>query len=147
MLHTWFEVKIRYDKTMEDGMVHKVTEQYLFDALSFTESEGRCINEMAQHITGEYTVVGIKRANYHELFPSKDASADRWYKGKLVFTTLDEKSGTEKKTTANVLIQASDFHNAVESLDEAMKGTISDYEIASISETPIMDVYPFNANE
>lgn len=52
MMHTWFECKIRYEKVMENGMNKKVTESYLFDSLSFTESEGRCIEEMTPFISG-----------------------------------------------------------------------------------------------
>lgn len=147
MMHTWFEVKIRYEKVMENGMQKKVTEPYLFDALSFTESEGKCIEEMAPFISGEFTVSDIKRANYSEIFFSEEESADRWFKCKLVFITLDEKSGSEKKTSTHVLVQAADLRDAVKKLDEGMKGTMADYQIASVSETAIMDVYPYEAKE
>ena len=147
MMHTWFEVKIRYEKVMDNGMQKKVTEPYLFDALSFTESEGKCIEEMTPFISGEFTVSGIRRANYSEIFPSDEESADRWFKCKLVFITLDEKSGAEKKTSTQVLVQAADLRDAVKKLDEGMKGTMADYQIASVSETAIMDVYPYEAKE
>lgn len=147
MMHTWFEVKIRYEKVAENGMQKKVTEPYLFGALSFTESEGKCIEEMTPFISGEFTVSDIKRANYSEIFFSEEESADRWFKCKLVFITLDEKSGAEKKTSTHVLVQASNLRDAVKKLDEGMKGTMADYQIASVSETPIMDVYPYEAKE
>lgn len=147
MMHTWFEVKIRYEKVAENGMQKKVTEPYLFDALSFTESEGKCIEEMTPFISGEFTVSDIKRTNYSEIFFSEEESADRWFKCKLVFITLDEKSGAEKKTSTHVLVQASNLRDAVKKLDEGMKGTMADYQIASVSETPIMDVYPYEAKE
>lgn len=147
MMHTWFEVKIRYEKVAENGMQKKVTEPYLFDALSFTESEGKCIEEMTPFISGEFTVSDIKRANYSEIFFSEEESADRWFKCKLVFITIDEKSGAEKKTSTHVLVQASNLRDAVKKLDEGMKGTMADYQIASVSETPIMDVYPYEAKE
>lgn len=147
MMHTWFEVKIRYEKVMENGMQKKVTEPYLFDALSFTESEGKCIEEMTPFISEEFTVSDIKRANYSEIFFSDEESADRWFKCKLVFITLDEKSGVEKRTSTHVLVQAADLRDAVKKLDEGMKGTMADYQIASISETDIIDVYPYEAKE
>ena len=143
MMHTWFEVKIRYEKMMDNGMNKKVTEPYLFDALSFTESEGKCIQEMTPFITGEFTVSDIKRANYSEILFSEEDSADIWFKCKLLFITLDENSGAEKKTSTNVLVQAADIRDAVKKLDEVMKGTMSDYWIASVTETAIMDVYPY----
>ena len=144
MIHTWFECKIRYEKIMENGMNKKVTEPYLVDALSFTEAEARIIEEMTPFISGEFTVSDIKRANYSELFPSEEEAADRWFKCKLVYITLDEKSGAEKRTSTMVLVQAADLRDAVKKLDEGMKGTMADYIISSVSETPLMDVYPYS---
>ena len=146
-MHTWFECKIRYEKTLENGMTKKVNEPYLVDALSFTEAEARIIEEMAPFISGEFTVSDIKRANYSELFPSDEEAADRWFKCKLLFITLDEKSGAEKKTSTQVLVQAADLRDAVKKLDEGMKGTMADYQIAAVAETAIMDVYPYKSDD
>lgn len=146
-MHTWFECKIRYEKVAENGMNKKVTEPYLVDALSFTEAESRIIEEITPYISGEFTVSDIKRANYSELFPCEEDTADRWFKCKLFFITLDEKSGAEKKTSTQVLVQAADLRNAVKKLDEGMKGTMADYVIASIAETAIMDVFPYTSHE
>ncbi|BEG98147.1 DUF4494 domain-containing protein [Bacteroides sedimenti] len=143
MMHTWFECKIRYDKVMENGMNKKVTEPYLVDALSFTEAEARIIEEITPFISGEFTVSDIKRANYSELF--EDETGDRWFKCKLQFVSLDEKSGAEKKVSTQVLVQAGDLREAVRNLDEGMKGTMADYIIASVTETAIMDVFPYSA--
>lgn len=147
MMYTWFEVKIRYEKTMENGMSKKVTEPYLFDALSFTESESKCIEEIKPFIDGEFTVADIKRANFSEIFFTEEESADRYFKCKLIFITLDEKSGSEKKTATNVLVKAADLRDAIVKLDEGMKGTMADFQIASIIETAIMDVFPYKATE
>lgn len=144
-MHTWFECKIRYEKTLENGMVKKVVEPYLVDALSFTEAEARILEEITPFISGEFTVADIKRANYSELFPSEEEAADRWFKCKIVFITLDEKSGAEKKHAVQVLVQAADLRDAVKKLDEGMKDTMADYQIASVAETLIMDVYPYTA--
>ncbi len=146
MTHNWFECSIRYEKVAENGMNRKVTEAYLVDALSFTEAEARIIEEMNSYISGEFTVSGVKRAGYSELFPSEEDAADRWFKCKLFFITLDEKSGAEKKTPTTVLVQASDLRDAVKKLDEGMKGTLADYVIGSVPETAIMDVYPYTAD-
>ena len=143
MMHNWFECKIKYEKTMENGLTKPVTEPYLVDALSFTEAEARIIEEMTPYISGEFTVSDIKRAKYSELFFAEDVAADRWFKCKLTFITLDEKSGSEKKTSTNVLVQASDLRDAVKKLDEGMKGTMADYIISSMAETQIMDVYRY----
>lgn len=145
MMHTWFEGKIRYEKVAENGMNKKVTEPYIVDALSFTEAEARLIEEVTPFITGQFTVTDIKRANYSEIFPSDEEAADKWYKCKLYFVTIDDKSGAEKKTATNILVQAADLRDAVKKLDNGMKGTLADYVIASIAETAIMDVYPYQA--
>ena len=147
MTHKWFECSIRYEKTIENGSKKKMTEKYLIDALSFTEAETRIIEEMTPFIDGEFTVTNIKHANYSELFFTEEDEAVLWYKCKLVFITLDEKSGVEKKTSTQVLVQAADLRDAVKKLDEGMKGTMADYYIASIVETPIMDVYAYKCHE
>ena len=146
-LNTGFECKIQYEKTIENGMTKKVTEPYLVDALSFTEAEARIIEEISPFITGEFTVADIKRANYSELFYSEDASADRWYKAKLVFITLDDKTGKERKTSSMMLIQAIDLRSALKNLEEGMRGSMMDYVIASLQETPLMDVFPFGVKD
>lgn len=147
MKHNYFECKIRYEKTMENGMNKKVNEPYLVDALSFTEAEARIIEEMTPYISGEFTVTDIKRTNYQELFFDALASAERWFKCKMAFITLDEKSGKEKRTFSNVLVQASDFRESVKKLDEGMKGSMADYIISSMAETAIMDVYVYEHTE
>lgn len=143
MMNEWFECKIKYEKTMDNGQVKKVTEPYLVDAINFTEAEKRIIEEMTPFLTGEFQVADIKRARYAELFETPGDEADRWFKCKLTFVTLDEKSGAEKKTSQNVLVQASDLRGAIKRLDEGMKGSMMDYVISSVAETPIMDVYHY----
>lgn len=145
MMHNWFETKITYEKEIEGGMMKKVTEPYLVDALSFTEAEARIIKEMTPFMSGEFTVANIKRANYTEVF--EDETGDRWYKAKVVFISIDEKSGAEKKSASNMLIQALNIHQAIENLDKGMKGTMADYEIASITETMLMDIFPYAVDE
>lgn len=142
MIHNWFLCKVSYEKILENGMQKKVTEPYLVDALSFTEAEARIIEEMSPFITGEFTVSAVGRAKLSEVFFNEDG--DRYYKAKIYFITLDEKSGIEKKTAAQILVQASNLKEAITVLEEGMKGTLADYTIASIAETQIMDVYPFD---
>lgn len=146
-MHTWFQGKVRYEKVAENGMNKKVTEPYLVDALSFTEAEARLIEELTPFISGEFTVSDITRANYSELVSSDEESADRWFKCKLFFITLDEKSGCEKRTSTNILVQAADLRDAVKKLDEYMSSSLADYLIGSVAETAIMDVYPYATTE
>lgn len=143
----WFECKIRYGKVMQDGTTKTVNEPYLVDALSFTEAERRIMEEMSSCVSGEFEVADIKKAKYSELFFCEENSADRWFKVKLQFITVEEKSGAEKKTSTNVLVQAADLRDGVKKLDEGMHGTMAEYVIASIAETQIMDVYPYKQAE
>ena len=135
----WFECKVRYDKLMENGMQKKVNEPYMVDALSFTEAEARIIEEVTPFISGDFSVSAVKRTNISEIF--WDDSADKWYHVKVNFITIDEKSAVEKKTTSHILVAATDFKGALDNFMEGMKGTMADFEIASIAETTIKDVY------
>ena len=144
-MHSWFECKVSFEKVLENGMQKKVTEPYLVDALSFTEAEARIIEEIRPFISGEFTVTDIKRARLSELFLNENG--DRFYKIKVYFITLDEKSGAEKKTAAQMLAQACTLKEAIAVLEEGMKGTMADYTIASVTETMLMDVFPFSVND
>ena len=128
-MHNWFECKVSYEKMLENGMQKKVTEPYLVDALSFTEAEARIIEEIRPFITGEFTVTDIKRARLSELFFNENG--DRFYKIKVYFITLDEKSGAEKKTAAQMLAQATTLKEAIAVLEDGMKGTLADYTIGN----------------
>lgn len=139
----WFLAKIRYEKTDEKGMTRKVTESYLVDALRFTEAEARIIDNVKDFITGEFNVTALKWESISELFASDKECDDKWYKIKVAFITLDEKSGKERKTYTYMLVQSSDTASAEKRLHEGMKGTLADYRVMTVTETPIMDVYPY----
>ncbi|MDR0845468.1 MAG: DUF4494 domain-containing protein [Tannerella sp.] len=141
-MNNWFECKVSYEKAIEGGMQKRVSEPYLVDALSFTEAEARIIEEIRPYISGEFTIADIKRARLSELFYNQNG--DRYYRVKVYFVTLDEKSGAEKKTAAQMLAQASSVREAIDVVDEGMKGTMSDYVIASVTETLLIDVFPFS---
>ena len=144
-MHNWFECKVTYEKMMENGMQKKVTEPYLVDALSFTEAEARIIEEIQPYITGDFTVADIKRAKISELFFNE--AGDRFFKFKVYFITLDEKSGAEKKTAVNMLAQACTLKEVIAVLEEGMKSTMADYSIGSVAETMLMDVFPFAVDD
>lgn len=136
----WFECKAKYEKMQENGSVAKVNEPYLVDALTFTEAESRFIEELKPYISGEFSVSAVKKTKISEIF--YDDSGDRYYMVKVNFITLDEKSAMEKKSSNFILVQASSFKQAYDNFEQGMKGTLADYEIASISETMLMDVFP-----
>lgn len=139
---TWFECKVKYDKLAENGQQKTVTEPYLVDALSFTEAEARIIEEITPFISGDFKVTAVKRTNTVEIF--WDEEGDRWYRVKVNFVTIDEKTAVEKKTANYIMVQAADFKKAFDNFMAGMKGTMSDFEVASITETAIMDVYQAN---
>lgn len=138
---SWFETKIRYDKMHENGMMKPVTEQYVVDALSFAEAESTIIDEMSAYISGEFKITGIAPAAYHEIFFSDRENDDRWYKAKLQFITLDEKTEKEKRSNVIYLVQAGTFEGAVKNIQEVMGTTSIDYVVALMTETHIMDVF------
>lgn len=143
----WFLCKIRYNKMMENGLQKKVTEQYVVDGLSFTEAEARITQEMSSYISGEFDIAEIDRCVFKEIFFSDQESADKWYKAKLQFITIDEKTDKEKKTAVYYLVQGSSLENARKNIDEVMGDTMIDYCISGVNETPIMDVFEYKKEE
>ena len=132
---------------MEDGLQKKVNESYVVDALSFTEAENRIMEEMSSYISGEFAVKDIKIAPYKEIFFSEDELADRWYKAKLQFITIDEKTEKEKRSNVNYLVQAGTLKGAVGNIESVMGTTMIDYVIASVAETTLMDVFEYGKKE
>lgn len=137
---TWFECKVRYEKTQEDGSDKLVNELYVVDALSFTEAEASIIDNMAVYVSGELKIANINPANYNEIFFSGNDDDDLWFKARLAFITIDNKN-KEKRTYVNYLIQAKSIERAKRYVDEVMGETIIDYELKSLSETKIFDVF------
>lgn len=142
---TWFECKVHYMKTTEDGSEKIVTELYTVDALSFTEAEASIIDEMAPYVSGELKVANINRANYGEIFFSDIDDDDLWFKARLAFITIDEKTDKERRSYYNYLVQAKSIERARRYVDEVMGRSMIDYEVKSLSETKIMDVFEHKA--
>lgn len=137
----WFECKVRYEKTMEDGMPRKVTETYVVDAVSFGEAETKVIEKMSSYVSGEIEVVGMKIAPYKEVFFADSDMADAWYCVKLNFITIDEKTDKEKKTSVTYLINAGSIDSAKKNVDDIMGQTMIDYKTTNLAETRIEDVF------
>lgn len=131
------ETKVSYEKTLENGTQKRVTETYVIDALSFTECEATMTNYI-KAFNAEFEIISMKKAGINELF--LDEAGDIWYNCKVYFITLDEKSGNEKRTGATMLVQASNIGQAKQTLENGMKGTLSDYTIGAIKETSVVDV-------
>lgn len=137
----WYEVKYQHEQTQEDGTQKKVTELYTVDALSFTEAESKITEEMKLYVSGETFIKAITRAPYKEIFFDERESADKYYKAKLDFITIDEKTEKEKKSTVTYLVQAASLDEAKKNINEVMGKTMIDYDIQSIAETKIIDVF------
>ena len=140
---TWFECKVKYDKLVENGQQKTVTEPYLVDALSFTEAEARIIDEVSTLVNGEMKVTAVKRTNIAEIFWD-EADGDRWYKVKVNLMMIDEKTAVEKKAANFIMVQGNGFKAGCDNFMQGMKGTMADFEIASITETAILDVFKEN---
>ena len=145
-MNSYFEVGVRYDKTMEDGVVRKVTENYLLDALSFTEAEKRATEEMEAYISGEFRVVTEKITNIAEVVTTNDTSADKFYKVKHNLITIDEKTGKEKKQAQYIIIQASSVDDARDRYKQHIKAWLADLVLEAVSETKYMDYFPYTNN-
>ncbi len=138
---TWYECKVKYRKTHESGEQKMTTETYLLDAVSYTEAETRITEEMAAYTSAEFLITNIKVANFSEVHPFENS--DRWFKVKVALIAFDEKSGKEKKSNIYLLVQANDVKEAFENTDQAMQSTMGDYTIPAITESPILDVFPY----
>ena len=134
----YFVVTAKYNKMQENGLVKPVKEQYLFDAVSFVEAETRSIEELTPYISGEFTVDAIKRSRISEIF---NPDSDKFYLVKVGFIHLDEKNGMEKRSITPILVGASNFIEAYDTFIEGMEGTMADFEIISISESPILEYF------
>jgi len=145
MSATWYECKVKYRKIDENGVQKIATEPYLVDALSYTEAERRINEEMSAYVSEEFKITNIKVANYAEIHPFE--KADRWFRSKVSLIAYDEESGKERKTNMYLLVQANDVKEAYDNTIHAMKNTMGDYTVPAISESPIMDVFPYFSRE
>lgn len=141
----WYECKVKYRKTDDTGIQKVVTEAYLVDALSYTEAEKRINEEMSAYVSEEFKITTIKVANFAEIHPFENC--DRWFKSKIALVAYDEDSGKERKTNIQILLQANDVKEAFENTVQVMKNTMGDYTIPMISESSILDVFPYFSGE
>lgn len=147
-MNYWFECKVSYERQADSMGMKKVSESYLVDALSFTEAEKRIIKEVRPFVSvGELEVVNIRRARIAELFLNEEAEDDRYFRAKVNFITIDEKSGSEKKTSATMIVKSDSLPNAVTELKAQLDSQMASYEIAAVTDTQILDVFQYEAPE
>lgn len=147
MTANWFEARVKYIKVGEDGREKKVTEAYLIDAMTYTEAEGRLLHEMETLMHGDFYLSSLKKSNITELVESQDETDDRWYKAKVAIIDADEVSGKEKSTGQYYLVAAGNIDKALANLEKSLSTFVVPYEIESITDTPIMEVFPYFAEE
>lgn len=143
----YIESNVKYERAAENGLLKKVTERYIVEALNFSEAEHRLMEEVGCFASGDLQVADMKRVQYMEVFETTDESADKFFKVKISIITLDEESGKERRTAASLLVQASDIPNALERMRESMKGYLLDFDIVNVADTKIMDVYHYQASK
>lgn len=139
----WFECKVSYDKTMEEGNIKNVVESYLVDATSFTEAEAMITKEMSSLISGSFDVEAVKKEKVSDLFFSK-SGGEVWFKIKIVYISIDEISAKEKRTAAIIYQQSENMFKVADDLKANMAGTMFDWEIKSVVETKILEVFQNN---
>lgn len=135
-----FIAVVKYDKMQENGAVKRVSEQYLCDSLTCTEAEAIVTENLKPYISGDFFTTSVKTSKITEVMGDKECG--RFWLAKVSFITLDEKTAAEKRTISQILVGATDFTNAIEEFNEGMKGTLADFEVVSLAETPIKEFYP-----
>lgn len=134
----WYECKVTHNTTNEDG-VKTVTEPYLVESLSVTEAATR-ITAKLDGDGGDVTIEGVTRKRLQEVFLEAGEWEHPFYLAKVTLTTLDEKSGAEREQTYAYLIEAETLKDAIQRLEAEFRGGVSDWELLSLSKSPIVEV-------
>ena len=141
-MNNWFTVKVKYTKQLDNGALKRVSEPYLLAAMTFTDAEARIYEELGELIKGEFNVVGIARTEVHDIFAYDDA--DTWYKCKVKYENFDADSEKGKKVAQNFLVSASSVKEAFDRIKESLSTLMVDFEIPSIIESPIVEIFPYS---
>lgn len=141
-MNNWFTVKVKYTKQLDNGALKRVSEPYLLAAMTFTDAEARIYEELGSVIRGEFNVVGIARTEIHDIFMYDDA--DVWYKCKVKYENVDGDSEKTRKVTQNFLVSAGSVKQAFERIQESLSTLLVDFEIPSITVSPIVEIFPYN---
>lgn len=139
----YFECRVSYDKTLESGAIKQVTESYLVEAMSFTEAEARITQQMQPYMSGEFSVSAVNRRKYEDVLPGTD-DREKFYHVKLVFIAIDEKTAAEKRKPSYLLVQACSIADVLSQVEVLMSDSVTDYDIVSVSESRILDVFMYD---
>lgn len=144
-MQTWYEVKVKYLKIDQNGFERKVTNNYLIDAVSFTDAETRIFAQMNEITNGEFNVMNIKKSNVTDILPSD--TGEWWYKAKISLISIDEEAGKEKRINNYVLVAADDIDNAVKCLEDGLSYMLVPYDVKSITQSQIADVFYYSLDQ
>lgn len=137
----WFVVKIRFQKEDEAGSLKTHNEEYLFDATSYAEAEANGYKRIATG-SSDFSVSSISKMRLSDLFSYEDG--DFWFKAKVVYFSVDERSGKEKKVSNHMLVNADGVHQALDRIVESLRTMLVPYEVEGINLTKILDVFPYD---
>jgi len=141
---SWYLSKIRYQKDDEAGKLQTIDEAYLFDAVSFTEAEAKSYEQIVTNAS-DFAVKAISRMHLADLFEYEDG--EQWFKAKVIYFSVDERSSKEKKIVNNMLVNADGIQQALDRINESMRNFLIPYEITDLVLTPILEVFPHKTDE
>lgn len=144
-MQVWFECKVKYVKVTESGKEQTVTENFLLDAVSFTDAETRITRQMREMVKGEFSVNDIRKSKIAEVFPYE--RGEWWFKATINLVTIDEEAGRERKLRTQYLIMADDIKEALTRLDESLSFMVIPYVVSSLAVSTIVDVFPYEPSE
>jgi hypothetical protein len=144
-MQTWYECKVKYLKIDQGGYERKINDNYLLDAISFTDAEARIFQKMQEITSADFQVMNIKKSNITEVIPSE--SGEWWYKAKISIITIDEEAGKEKKVNQYILIMANDIEHALKRLNEGLSYMLVPFVVTAIQLSTIAEVYPYDDME
>ena len=148
----WFLGKISYQQPIDKSTIGTrndefikakiVTEEYLIDAVSYTDAETRLYQEVAANTPEfKHTITRMKLA---DVFQRQEGDNDTWYKLKAVFIIDDERTGKQKKTPSLMLINAQTPKEAYERIEGHLKSVLDPFEITDVNTTKILDIFNYS---
>jgi hypothetical protein len=137
---TWFICTIQYIKILENDKAKNVSEQYLVDAVSFTDAETRVYRSLSSSIK-DFIISRVSKTNFVDVFNYEDC--ETWYKCKISY----ENSGKEKRISKYMLIAAPNPREAYDRLQVQLSTWIIPYDITDINVSPILEVIPYVSGE
>ena len=144
-MNSWFTVKVKYTKQLENGTFKRVSEPYLLAAITFTDAEARIYEELGSSIRGEFQVMGITRTDLHDIFQYDDA--EQWFKCKVTYDRIDEDGEKAKTISQNFLVTAANVKESYERMEESLATLMIDFNVVSITASPIVEIFPYREED